>query len=138
LAATDWKELKHYEPLPHNREKYRDKDSGDLGYLVRRDGKTWIKLDRVGQEILRPFRDGKWTAEVEHRPLTRYHAGCVTFEADKALCRALGVADLGRRDWLSLTDDKRNDWIENGPGPRDPKRLELYEGIRSILDKMTE
>lgn len=137
MAATDWRELSHYEPLPHGREYQRDNTTGDRGWLVRRDSKTWVRLDRAGQEILRPFREATWTAEIDHRPLTKFQLAHVTFEADKALCKALGLADLGRRDWLSMTDEKRIAWMTNGPGV-DPKRRALYDSIVETLGKMTE
>src|SRR4030095_8083186 len=94
----------YWDPLPSERQYYRSADTGDLGWLVRREGKERIRLDRAMQEIVRPFEpgDGKWVEEREWKPFSRTQVSKLQFEVDKLMCALLGLHKEGKRDWLSL------------------------------------
>lgn len=104
-----------YDPPAQAREWFRHVQDGQLGWKVIRAGKTMIKLDRVAQPIEMNYRETDWIAETEHRPLTRWQIAKVAFEADKALCIALGDVAGSKRQWLDLRDEARQRWIEKGP-----------------------
>ncbi len=123
----------NWDPLPHERAFHRHSTTGDLGWLVRREGKDCIRLDRPAQEIVRPFRPDEWIVEREHRPLTKYQLAQVAFEADKKLCFFLGHHDLSRREWLALKDEPRIAFTNNGPGGKGP-RQQLFNAIMSVLE----
>lgn len=127
----------HYEPTPSERQWYRSASTSDRGWLVRRDGMSFIRLDRPSQELLRPFRDHDWIAEVEHRPLTPHQVSEVCFAADRALCKVLGMHDLARKEWMTLTDRERIDFTANGPGG-EPRRRSAYLALRVKLEEIRE
>lgn len=122
----------NWDPPDHERTYYRHTMTGDLGWLVRRDGKDYIKYDRPSHIMERPFRDQDWIAEREHRPLTRLQLAQVAFEADKRLCFFLGLHDQSRREWLSLKDEQRIAWSSAGP-PNKGGRQELYQAVMAAL-----
>jgi len=124
----------HWDPAPHERTYYRHALTGDLGWLVRRDGAEHILLDRPGQEIAKPFKPGEWTVEAEYRPLTRMQFAQVAFAADKALCLALGKHLLARREWLSMRDEDRIVFMQMGPRAGGG-RQELFEAIMASLER---
>lgn len=116
--------------------------TGDLGFLIERDGRQFIKLDRPNQEILRPFNaqtSHEWQPDAVRRPLTNYQIGMVAFAADKALKAALGLHDTTKNEkaWLDLSDSQRRLWMEKGPVV-DPVRASLYKAIMDELRPLTE
>ena len=120
------------DPPEHLRIWYRNTKDGQLGYMVQRNGKDHIRLDRPGQEIVRPFRVDDWAPEQEQRKMAFMQLVHVAFEADRQLCKALG--DFGRagKEWLNLRDEERIAWMRHGP--KSPRvRVELYRAILSTL-----
>ncbi len=115
-----------YEPQPNQRDWYSHTRTGDRGYLVRRDGTDYVKLDRPNEEILKRL-NGEWHKDEEHRPMTVAQIAQVAFEADKKLCFFLGQHERARKEWPSLSDKERIAWMREGPkgGPRQA----LYEAI---------
>lgn len=92
---------------------YRHVTQGHLGYLVQKDGRDYIQFDRVGEPVLRHFKHEEWIAEAEPRPLSDIAIARIAYEADRALCRALGMPQT--KDWLNLHDDERVSFLHNGP-----------------------
>lgn len=125
-------DLQDYDPDPHDRQWFRQARDGQLGWMVRRNGQDYIRLDRPQQEILRPYRKSEWIAEEEIRPMTRAQLAQVAFEADRALCRFLGDHGQAKAEWLSLRDEARRTWIEEGPSSR-LERRKLYQAIMIAL-----
>lgn len=124
--AADW------DPKPSERDYYRKLPTGDLGYLVRRDGKDCIRLDRPHQEIIVPFREGEWKAEHEAHKWSRAQVAKIAFEADRELCHALQIFDKAKKDWRSLHEDERLAWMSKGP--KSPAlRVKLYAAIMEVL-----
>lgn len=115
-----------------DREYFRSKATGDLGYRVERDGKIWVRLDRSGPEVLKEFVEGMWVPEVHRAPLNRQQLGKLTHEFDQVLCRALGRGQEVKRDWLSLKDEERSAWMAFGPGD-DGIRDKVFGAVKNVL-----
>lgn len=126
-----------WDPKPQERTWYRETVTGQSGYLVRREGRDMVRMDRGPDvEIVRPL-NGEWQPEKNHKPLTPAHVGQVCFEADRCLSRFNGNANNVRRNWLDLTDKQRQMWIETGP-QNDPMRKGLYEAVRASLGRFAQ
>lgn len=133
IGETDGSEtMISSDPAPDERFFYRHVTTGDVGYLVRRGGKPVIKFDRPHEEILRAFNKNEWIEDREFRPLNQSQLGQVCFEADKMFCRAMGLAELSRREWLNLSDDARIKWINEGP-TKDARRHGLWSVMMTYL-----
>ena len=122
----------NWEPDEHDRMYFRNKLEGNLGYLIKEDGKDKIKLDRPGEHIARPFKPNEWIQEKETRKFTQAQITQIAFEADKKLCQLLGDWDKGKRDWIGLGDKMRIDWIRYGPDDP-PVRAHLYHAIMGTM-----
>jgi hypothetical protein len=137
LGAKSLDELPYdYEPELEERLFYRSRATGDKGFIVKRDGRLYVKLDRPNQEILRVYAEQDWIPAFDIRPLTRMALGQVAFEADRKLCFFLGLHEKSRREWLSLSDDQRIRWIKYGPVEKE-RRL-LWESILKGLEGLTQ
>lgn len=97
-----------------DKEWYRNSSDGQSGYLVVRDGKKFIRLDRPNEEILKRF-DSTWVPRNDYRTLQRGQVARIAFEADRVLCMELGDHEKARREWASLPDEIRMGWVEHGP-----------------------
>lgn len=124
----------HWDPEPSERIYYRSAKTGNLGWLVRREGADKIRLDRAMQEIIIPFNKDEWDEERHYKPFSRTQVSLLAFEADKLLCRMLGQHERSRKEWLSLSDKERISWMEQGPGP-DGLRGEVYAALFGVLGK---
>lgn len=124
----------HWDPLPAERQYYRSTSDGNLGWLVRRDGKDRIRLDRPNQEIVKPFEQGKWIEEQEWKPFSRTQVSHFAWDCDIRLCKMLGLYQEAKREWLSLRDEERIEWMKSGPGPGN-LRAEIYAAIMDVLRK---
>lgn len=116
---------------------FRSSVDGERGYLIHREGVDYIKLDRPNEEVLRHYNNGQqWVPDVERRPLSKGQIAKVCFEADRELCRALGMYDQTRKDWLDLSDKLRIAWMNDGP-QKTPERKALWSAIQMILEPLT-
>lgn len=126
----------YFEPLERDRVWYRNKQTSDRGYMVERDGRKAVRYDRPAVDQY-TFNVGEWEPILENLPdLSPAHVAQVCFEADKALCRALGHFDLADRKWVDLHENMRAKWIESGPLKKSPsfrERMKLYLAIRAVL-----
>lgn len=93
---------------------FRNRQTGDLGWLVEENGQKFIQLDRPNKE-LRPYAEHSWKEEDPKRPLSRRQLGMLTFEYDRILCRFLGRAHQSRKEWTDLSNEQQNAWMDNGP-----------------------
>jgi len=129
-----------WDPLPHERQFYRHRDTGDRAYLVRRGGKDCIRLDRGpvhAYDVAKVFNEAEWIPEDPHKPkFSEIQIAMVSFEADKALCRQMGEVKKGRREWLNLSDDQRIKWMREGP--QEPTRAALYAAIKGAMGERPE
>lgn len=121
-------------PSPAARQLVRSAQTGELGYLVRRGGASMVKLDNPNQEILRRYTPADWLAEDTQRPLALIHVARYAFEADKLLCRDLGMVQHSLRSWDKLREGERQMFLKEGP-KKPPARAVLY---RSIMTAMKE
>jgi hypothetical protein len=119
-----------WDPDPKDREYFRECTSGQLGWLVRREGVDRIKLDRA-MDICVPYGID-WLAESDHRPLNMAHLAQVAFAADRMLNRFLGNQENAVKQWESLSDEQRRGWIETGP-KNEGMRKDLYQAVMAAL-----
>ncbi len=134
--ASEW--LDDYEPDPHDRVYYRRARDGQLGWMIRRDGTDYIKLDRPTKETLEPFRSENWIEEQERRAMTKQQLAQVALEADIKFCRFVGLHKEAGREWIGMRDEDRREWIEDGPdhrGPYGKERLELWVAIMEAMSE---
>lgn len=92
----------------------RHRSTGDLGHIVEKGGRRYVRMDRSGMN-LREYRPLDWVVEEQRRPMTRYQLAAVSFEADRALCRSLGLR-VGSGMWESMSAETRMQWRDHGPG----------------------
>ncbi|MDX2253275.1 MAG: hypothetical protein NW202_13400 [Nitrospira sp.] len=127
-----WESEAERDPPEHLRVWFRSTKDGQLGYMVKRDGRDHIRLDRPGEEIVKPFKADLWQPEHQVRKMAHAQTVQIAFEADRQLCKALGDFQRASKEWQSLKDEERIAWMRHGPkGPR--VRVELY---RAIIDTL--
>lgn len=125
------------DPPAQMREWYRSATSGQRGWKVLRGKNVYIKIDRPEQDIEQLWREGDWIAEKERRPLTKWQIAKVSFEADRELCRVLGLVAASKREWHSLKEEIRQDWMREGPAGSTAEatmRQALYDTIMDHLE----
>lgn len=122
----------NWDPKPDERIYYRSATTGDLGWIVRRDGIDKIRLDRANQEIIRAFDEAAWIPDRDYKPFTLFQISHLAFEADKVLCRMVGLQKESKREFNMLPDKDRIEWMTNGPDTGG-LRAELYEAIMGVL-----
>lgn len=122
----------HWDPRPHEREWYSHRDTGERGYLVRRDGLDVIRENKTQYEVIHKL-DHNWKEDKGHRPLNMAQLARVAFIADRELCKAIGLHDVARREWEFLSEADRSEWIR-GKGPKKPQlRADLFEAVWGCL-----
>lgn len=124
---------RNWDPKPHEREYVRDRDTGDLGWKVRRDGKVAVRLDRPMQEIICNYVPGQWPVDRERRPMTPNQVAQIAFAADRMYLLFNGKAQESRKEWLALKDEEKIAWVDDGPQTSDPLRANLYKVILRAL-----
>jgi hypothetical protein len=115
---------------------YRSVTTGDLGFLVTKGDRKFIRLDRPNQVVERPFKEKEWIAEEEHRPLLPHQIGRVKFEAEKWLLTALGDNVGHKMDWQMMNNFDRNAWLEEESDHALVRRL--HAAIAEVLDPLAE
>lgn len=124
-----------WEPPESERTWYRNAQTGDRGYLCRRDGKQMIRLDRPQDpSAISQFSESLWHIDRESRPLTEMQTTQVAYEADQALCKALGLY-AKTKDWISQPEPMRIAWKRKGP-QKPEVRAKLYKAIRAALKEL--
>lgn len=126
MTEPDW------DPKPSERVYYRDARSGDLGWMVRRQGQDMILLDRPNQELLRLYRPTDFVKDVSKRDLSALQMARVAFEADKWLRYFQGEPMALKDDWLDLREDDRIRFTNEGPVSA--KRAKLYRAVLKALE----
>ena len=133
LEAVDIGEALDWDPLPNDRIWFRNRKTGDRGYKVRRDGVEMIRLDRGSQEII--LKMAEFDPDHERRPINRGQLAIVAFEADRALCRALGKHKQAAKQWPSLSEEERRTWLTTGP-TSSLIRKQLFKSINDLLSSL--
>lgn len=121
----------------HQKVWYRHRETGELAYLARVGEKPMLVLDRPNQQILKRVSDD-WVEEHARYELLPMQRALVALEADKALCKILGLVPLSRRDWTMMRPAERQAWMEVGPEPvgdpaRDRARHSLWRMTMRVL-----
>jgi hypothetical protein len=122
---------KNWDPAPQEREWYRESTTGELGYLVRRDGIDKVRMNRPDEEIIRPFRIGEWVPENERRPMTISQVAEICFIADRRLITYTESPGLAKT-WHDLSDEVKIQWMETGP-KKGAMRIALYGAIKTAM-----
>ena len=129
----------HWDPPPPEREWYAHRRTGELGYIVRREGKEVIRMDR-GPHVddTRPFKPEIWRAEHSPKDKTRMQMAMVAWWADRELLRQEGRHQEARKDWLALSDRDRIGFMDDGPNdPKCPLRHVLWSAVMATLSLNT-
>lgn len=134
----------NWEPKAHEREYYRNGNTGDRAYLVRREGVEKMRLDRPEQELLFDVSrnaDGDilgWKRDAEASLYHRSQIARVAFGADRELCSVVGLHGESRKAWQDLTDKQRTEFIAKGPqSVAHPIRNMLYVAILQAMEPHT-
>ena len=120
-----------WEPAPSERKYFRDATSGDLGYLIRAGGKDVIRLDRPFEVILHPMT-GRWVPEHSHAQFSKFQVAIIAYEADRALLQAMGKYQEAKKEYASMREKDRIDWMKFGP-KEDDLRKDLFCAIIEVL-----
>lgn len=130
LAAKtpDW------DPEDHERFWMNHSTTGEKGWLVRRHGVLHVKLNRP-DDTSRPYRANDWMPDRAHRPFTRQQIVKAAFEFDRELCLMLGDRRLASRQWNSLTERQRRQWMEKGP-ETPPIRRKMFRLITEEMESV--
>lgn len=78
-----------------------------------------------------------WAPDVQKHSANPYQVAKVAFIADRALCSVIGEYIEAKDEWLNLKEDKRIDFMDNGPCD-DGIRDELFKAISKCLRKLTD
>lgn len=130
----------NWDPSPAERTYYRSRKDGQRAYLVRRNGKDMLRLDRPMEEILHRIdieNHPEWELDVKIPPLSLHAIAAVAFAADRALCKATGVQLKAHQgEWLSMKEQDRIAWMNEGP--KGGIREDLYDVIMGTLKALTD
>jgi len=128
------------DPKPSERVWFRHRQNGQLGYLIERDGKTKIRLDRASDPYaIRPYNPDEWLPMVTHTRVPRQAVAAIQWAADRALLRALGAHREAGRDWHGLTDAQRVEFMDKGPGKlHGEERRKVWEAIKEATRALVE
>lgn len=123
-----------WDPKPTERAYYRHALTGDLGWLVRREGVEHIRLDRPMTDQVVKYQAEEWKLDMAPVPLTLAQVAQVAFEAHKKLMYFTGNMDEARWSWgKDLTEEERLTFMKEGPEGEMAQRL--YVGIQVALSK---
>lgn len=125
----------NWDPQPHERTYYRSRTDGQLAWLVVRNGRDMIKLDRFSEDLVRGFDPAEWIPEAEHRPMTRAQAAQVAYAAIMELRRLMGHFDR-QTPWHSLSEEYRILFAEKGPQKPPPISKDVYFAIMGALERV--
>ena len=136
MAAGEMVSHENWDPHPGERRWYTHVQTGDRGYLVRRDGKDAIRKDVPGQELISKLSD-HWQADHSARPLSPSQLASVAYAADQELCRVLGLHSKLKK-WIDLHERDRALWIQ-GVGPKQPEiRAKLHAVVWETLKELAK
>lgn len=105
----------NWDPEPAERTYFRHQQSGERGWMVRRNGVEMVRRDLPNMEICKRL-DHNWVIDRETRPLSHVQVCQVALAADRQLCVALGLHAEGKRQWIDMTDAQRIKLMHQGPG----------------------
>ena len=124
----------HWDPKPDERKYYRNSVDGQRGWLVQRNGKDCIRVDRPMEDLCVPMTG--WREDRQAHAMSPHAAAKIAYIADQALCAATGEY-FPKKEWIDLSDKERIRFMKDGPdvgGFRD----EVYLGIKALLKDLTD
>lgn len=86
---------------------------------------------------MEPGEGGEWRLDQQVHPINSYQLAQVAFEADRMLCRVTGRTLEGKKEWLSLKEQERVAWLQNGPDTGDI-RDDLHDAIVGTLKVLVD
>lgn len=131
MSEGDW------DPPDHEKLWVRHHLTGDRGYLVKRGGKDKVRMDRGPAEEIRDYRPNDWNLVDPPARMSLIQACKVSYEADRELCKFIGLHQQSRKEWLNLSEEHRIIWMKEGP-ESPPLRAEMYAAIMGVLRRYAE
>lgn len=103
------------------RQWFRSRIDGNLGFLVERNGRKYIQLNRNAEVIQKPYNENDWDPQASPHRFNVHQIGRVAWEADKAFCRlCLGLHNEARESWDKISPERRERWLREGPSDPEP------------------
>jgi hypothetical protein len=120
--------LPNIDPPKHERCWFRHSISGDRGWLVKREGRDMIHLDRVADAVVP--KDASWEPDQQKIELTEYQVAQICWDADAKLGYLTGRQK--RKDWYLLTEEERTRFVRDGP--MGELRQRLWLAIKEAIE----
>lgn len=134
MSLDELEPKRNWDPKPHERTYYRDAVTGDLGWMVRRNGIDHIRLDRPADNIEQPYDVTRFTMDREPAKLTSAMVAQIAFAAHKQLCLLTGKFAESKKDWArDMKVEDRAKWMKDGPKGELEERL--FVAVREALGK---
>jgi hypothetical protein len=126
----------HSDPPEGKRVFFRHYTTGDKAYLVTREGKQHIKYDRPYDQSTMLFRKEEWVPDEHPEPFSIGQTIQVAYATDRALCGMLGMHVEAKKQWASLSERERANFMLNGP--KEPAiRAQVYKALKKMLEPFT-
>jgi hypothetical protein len=108
--------------------RYRNLSTGDIGVMIERGGKKYVRYPRGLHSPEAPYTETEWEPyKEEYRDLVAGQRAPVAFAADKALCRMLGQFKDAQVLWDSLMPEEKVRWGDpDNPPMEGGERRKLY------------
>lgn len=116
-------------------QRVRSLNDGQIGHIVTlsqaEGGGIGVQLDRREKTIV-PYRPGRWAPDEKGR-LTPIQVASICYAADAGLRLARG--EYGVKEWRTLPEPDRLEWLSGPPKNADAERLKLYAAVRGAFPK---
>jgi len=115
----------------------RNARTGDLGEIREIDGKKHVvQPGRQGQAPI-PYKEHEWYEETKPRALTLLQCAEIAFAADQRLLYFIGEHARAKKGWLSLTEEDRVKFANDGPKEPIERRL-LWRVVMKATESLRE
>ncbi len=116
---------------------YKNHQTQERGYLCSVATVQHLCVNSPGGERFVRVSDS-WSVDRDYRPLSVAALGQALFEADRAICRALGHYSQAKREWYDIKEKEKLHWMKKGPpGKVEKLRLRVSADIRKHLKKIS-
>lgn len=100
-----------------------------LGFIVEREGRLWVRLDRRELSLV-PYSPAQWQ-EDEEKPLAPIQVARIAYEADRALRAVEG--SYNTKEWSHILEAERIRWLEGPPKDANDSRQRLYKAVLGVF-----
>lgn len=114
----------------------RHAKTGERGELVMKDGQE-IVVDPVGRRIPAPYKPQDWLEETVSRRMSKMQAAEIAYLADQGLQNWLGERARAKKLWISLREEDRIAFADDGPKAPPARRL-MWKVIMGALKTLME